>query len=91
MPGAVQAGADVGREATRSTSMPIRALEALEPERTEMRKNARFAVAVALALALVGALFLSAQSFNWFAPSRIDPFALMQAKKDLPHEQYDAH
>jgi hypothetical protein len=89
MPGAVQAGADVGRKATRSTSKPIRALEALEPERTEMRKNARFAVAVALAL--VGALFLSAQSFNWFAPSRIDPFALMQAKKDLPHEQYDAH
>jgi hypothetical protein len=86
MPGAVQAGAGFGRKVTRSTSKPIRALE---PERTEMRKNARFAVA--LALALVGALFLSAQSFNWFAPSRIDPFALMQAKKDLPHEQYDAH
>jgi hypothetical protein len=56
-----------------------------------MRKNARFAVAVAVAVAFVGALFLSAQSFNWFAPSRIDPFALMGAKKDLPHEQYDAH
>lgn len=56
-----------------------------------MRKNARFTVAAAVAVAFVGALFLSAQSFNWFAPSRIDPFALMQAKKDLPHEQYDVH
>lgn len=53
-----------------------------------MHKNVRFAVAGAIAVVLISA------SYFVLTPSTsapVDPFALTNARKDLPREQFDAY